>query len=86
MNYSSRSKTSMFSIFFVLIIIGVILSIAYQAFVYFQTKSIIEKYECIPTTQVTQEFSSNGDGVDSVTKVFYKCKDHGRWLRSYDLF
>ena len=66
-----------------LIIIGAIL---YQGFVFFQTKSIIREHNCIATDKVTQEFTSNNKGVNSVTKVYYECDNHNRWLRSYDLF
>lgn len=67
----------------ILIVISVIF---YQGFVFFQTKSIIKEHNCVATDKVTQEFNSTNKGVSSITKVYYKCDDRNRWLRSYDLF
>lgn len=82
----SRSRNPMFGIVTVLIIIIGIGALCYQGFVFFQTKAIIEEHNCVATDKVTQEFESNGNSVSSITKVYYKCDDRNRWLRSYDLF
>lgn len=82
----TRSHSLMFRLIMVIVIIIAIGSAAYQGFVFFQTKAIIEEHNCIATDKVTQEFESNGNGVSSITKVYYKCDDRNRWLRSYDLF
>lgn len=81
-----RSRNPMFSLIAVLIVIVAIGSVCYQGYVFFQTNAIIKEHNCVATDQVTQEFESNSNGVSSITKVYYKCDDRNRWLRSYDLF
>lgn len=84
-NFIRARNRSSFGLFGVAFVLFVCVAIAYNIFQYSQTKSVIEKYQCVPTDRVTQEFSSGGNGsVDSETKVFYNCKDRGRWLTSYD--
>lgn len=83
-NMRARNRSNM-SLFIMAAVALFALAVCYNIFQYNQTKNIIEKYQCVPTDRVTQEFSSGSNGsVDSVTKVFYECKDRGRWLTSYD--
>lgn len=85
-NFIRTRNRSSFGLFGVAFVVLACVAIFYNVFQYNQTKNIIEKYQCVPTDRVTQEFNSSSNGsVDSVTKVFYECKDHGRWLTSYDM-
>jgi len=75
----------MMRLFFVIFCIAAIFSVVMFFVKYQNVKETIKKYECVPTESVTQEFRSNSDGsFESNTKVYYKCKDRGRWLPTYD--
>ena len=84
--YGTRRMSGMMNMMFVFFFLCFIVAIVFIIMKYNNTKMIIQKYDCTPTDNATQEFDTdNNGGTSSTTKVFYQCKDHGRWLNSYDM-
>ena len=85
--YSSygRSRNPMFKIVFCLIVVAAIFMVAYNVWLYFDTKETIRKYHCEPTGQTSQEIISNGNSFDTITRGLYQCDNGKRWLRIYDI-
>lgn len=83
-NSYGHSRNPMFKIVFCLILVAAVCTVTYNVWVYFETKNVIQKYNCEPTGDVTQEFISGGS-FGTISKGLYQCDNGKRWLRIYDI-